>query len=109
MTSDDRTLLIYTTFPSEADARRVGEHLVKTRLAGCVNIFSGMNAIFEWEGKLESAPETAMLIKTRGTRRDDVIAKVQELHPYSVPAILAVTPEHVAPTYEAWLMSQTAN
>lgn len=107
MTTDDRTLLIYTTFPSEAEARHVGEHLVKTRLAACVNIFSGMSAIYEWEGRVETGGEVAMLIKTRSMHKAEVFETVAAMHPYSVPALLAISPESVAETYSAWLMAQT--
>jgi periplasmic divalent cation tolerance protein len=39
MADEDKALFIYTTFPSEAEARELGEHLVKARLAACVNMF----------------------------------------------------------------------
>ncbi|ODS03548.1 hypothetical protein AUC71_09010, partial [Methyloceanibacter marginalis] len=50
MRNEDRPILIYTTFPSLEDAKRVGEALVAARLAACVNAFPGMISIFEWNG-----------------------------------------------------------
>ncbi len=108
MTVDSPTLLIYTTFPSEADARRVGERLVASQLAACVNIFPGMVSIYAWQGAIEHGQETAMIIKTRAALRDRVFEAVRELHPYSVPALVAIRPEHVGTAYEAWLLEQTS-
>ncbi|HET9573961.1 MAG TPA: divalent cation tolerance protein CutA, partial [Methyloceanibacter sp.] len=42
MANEDRVVLIYTTFPTLDDAKRVGEALVAARLAACVNMFPGM-------------------------------------------------------------------
>ena len=50
MTSDDLPVLIYTTFPSLEEAKRVGDALVSARLAACVNMFPGMISIYEWKG-----------------------------------------------------------
>lgn len=102
------TLLIYTTFPTEADARRIGEHLVARQLAACVNIFAGMTSIYAWQGKIETGQETAMIIKTRAALQDEVFSAVKEMHPYTVPALIALRPERVAEAYEAWLMEQTS-
>ena len=66
--SDSEFVFVYSTFPDEAAARRVGEALVTQRLAACVNIYPPMHSIYEWQGKLESAPEVAAFIKTRRTK-----------------------------------------
>jgi len=41
-------------------------------------------------GKLESANETLLIIKTRAALLDDVIALVRRLHSYTVPEIIAL-------------------
>ena len=51
MRENDKPVLIYSTFPSAAEAERVGGALVDQGLAACVNIFPGMTAIYVWEGK----------------------------------------------------------
>ena len=59
MTKDDRPVLVYTTFASLDDAKRVGDALVAARLAACVNIFPGMVSIYEWKGTRELADDIA--------------------------------------------------
>jgi periplasmic divalent cation tolerance protein len=100
-------IIIYTTFPSEKDARRVGAEIVEERLAACVNIFPGMIPIYRWQGKIETGSEVAMVIKTRKSLERAVLEAVQSRHPYSVPALLVFQPSHVAAPYLAWLFGET--
>ncbi len=69
MPTDDRPVLVYTTFARVEEAKEVGEALVAARLAACVNIFPGMISIYEWNGARETADEVAMIIKTRARWR----------------------------------------
>ena len=57
MRENDKPVLIYSTFPSAAEAERVGGALVDQGLAACVNIFPGMTAIYVWEGKRQRESE----------------------------------------------------
>jgi periplasmic divalent cation tolerance protein len=107
MASRDDPVLIYTTFPTAEDAKRVGAVLVEARLAACVNIFPGMVSIFEWKGKREEANEAAMIIKTRSALVGGVVAEVKRLHPYEVPALLVLPTEGGNIDYCRWIVVQT--
>ena len=107
MASDDQPVLIYTTFAQIEDAKRVGEVLVTSRLAACVNIFPGMISIFEWKGKREEASEAAMIIKTRRALVEGVLAEVKRLHPYEMPALLVLPTEGGSSEYCRWIVAQT--
>ena len=50
MQANDKPVVIYATFPSPAEAERIGGALVERGLAACVNIFPQMTAIYIWEG-----------------------------------------------------------
>jgi periplasmic divalent cation tolerance protein len=78
---NDKPVLIYSTFPSAAEAERVGGMLVDQGLAACVNIFPGMTAIYVWEGKRQRESEAAMIVKTRAALASRVIAEARKLHP----------------------------
>ena len=105
--NDSEFVFVYSTFPNEAAARRVGEALVTSRLAACVNIYPPMHAIYEWQGKLESAPEVAAFIKTRRAHVDDVIAAARPLHPYTAPCFLVLPIEGGNADYLDWARAQT--
>jgi periplasmic divalent cation tolerance protein len=100
-------IVIYTTFPSESDARKMGGQLVEGKLAACVNIFPGMVSIYRWQDTVETGNETAMLVKTRKSLQSQVLEALEAEHPYSVPVLIVLEPGHVAASYLEWLYNQT--
>jgi periplasmic divalent cation tolerance protein len=108
MEKNSGAVLVYTTFPSAAAAEDVGRILVEARLAACVNIFPGMMAIFEWEGKMEAASEAAMIVKTRPELTQAVMEEVRKLHPYDTPALFAIDVGAVSAPYMEWIRAQTS-
>ena len=107
MANYEQPVLIYTTFPSLDDAKRVGDALVAARLAACVNMFPGMISIFEWKGAREEANEVAMIIKTRGSLTEVVLKETKRLHPYELPALLVLPTQGGSAEYCGWIASQT--
>jgi periplasmic divalent cation tolerance protein len=105
----DKPVVIYATFPSAAEAERVGGALVERGLAACVNIFPQMTAIYIWEGTRQRESEAAMLIKTRAGLADSVVAETRKLHPYSNPALLVLPIEGGSEDFLRWIGEQTAN
>ena len=101
----DRAVFVYTTWPSTADAEAAGRALVERRLAACVNILPGMISHYRWEGKVERAEETVMIIKTRASLADAVSDAVKALHSYDTPAIVVLPLESVEKSYLGWLLS----
>ena len=78
MVNEERPTLIYTTFATLEDAKRVGDALVAAKLAACVNIFPGMISIYEWKGAREVADEVAMIIKTRTSLTEAVLTETKK-------------------------------
>lgn len=105
--SDSEFVFVYSTFPDQTSAKRVGEALVAARLAACVNIYPPMHSIYEWQGKLESGPEIAVFIKTRRAKIDDLIAAARPLHPYTTPCFLVLPIAGGNEDYLAWARTQT--
>ena len=104
----ERTVLVYTTFPSVVEAEKVGNDLVSARLAACVNILPGMISTYRWQGAVERAEETVMIIKTRASLAEAVRASVRATHPYETPAIMVLPVESVDDRYFAWILDATA-
>jgi periplasmic divalent cation tolerance protein len=104
---DISTVLIYTTFPSESEAKSVGRALVEVGLAACVNIFPQMIAIFSWQGKVEETGEAAMIVKTARARAGEVLAEIKRLHSYSVPARLVLPVAGGGEDYLQWIAEQS--
>lgn len=107
MLNDENPILIYSTFPSAQAAEIAGKALVEARLAACVNILPSMTSIYEWEGTLERAQESVMIIKTVSSLRDDVIEEAKRLHPYDTPALLVLRVDGGYRGFLEWLAAQT--
>lgn len=107
MDENDKPVLIYATFPSAAEAERIGGTLVDLGLAACVNILPGMTAIYVWEGKRQCDSEAAMIIKTRSSLAESAIAEGRKLHPYSNPAFVVLPLEGGSQDFLRWIGEQT--
>jgi len=83
-------IVVFVTAGSGAEARGIGELLLDRRKAACVNIVSGVDSLFWWQGKLDSAQESLLIIKTKASLLPDVVSLVKGVHSYEVPEIIAV-------------------
>lgn len=95
--------LILTTLPDVQSAQTLGEALVREGLAACVNILPPMQSIYTWRGKVETATEYLVLVKTLASRYMAIQERIQALHPYELPEIIAVPIADGLPAYLAWL------
>ncbi len=57
-------IFIYSTFPSKNEAKKIGEGLVRKKLAACCNIFP-IDSIYSWRGKVVKDKAFAAIIKTK--------------------------------------------
>jgi periplasmic divalent cation tolerance protein len=91
VTPDD-TALVLVTAPTDA-ADDLARTLVEERLAACVNRVA-CRSTYRWDGAVHDDEEELLLAKTTAARYDDLRARVDEIHPYDLPAIerLEATP-----------------
>lgn len=100
-------IVVFITTSSEDEATRIAKELVGAQLAGCVNIIRDIRSIYSWEGNVEDDHEILMIVKTRKSLFSQLQKKVQELHSYSVPEIIAIPIEDGSQEYLKWLRSVT--
>lgn len=100
-------IFIYSTFPKKSEVQRVGEGLVKNRLAACVNIFP-IDSIYQWPAtagknkKIVKDKEFAMIIKTKKENYKKVEKFILEHHSYDTPCIIEVPLGRVNEKYLNW-------
>ena len=96
--------LVLVTCASTAEAKRIARAVVEERLAACVNIFPGaVTSIYRWKGKVESARERLLLIKTSQKRLAKLQAAVERLHSYDVPEFIVLRIAAGSRAYLAWM------
>lgn len=100
-------LLCLCACPDEASAAAIARSLVQERLAACVNRLPAVRSTYRWQGQVEEAEEVLLLIKTTKDRLDDLIGRVQALHPYELPELIAVEAEGGLAPYLTWVDEQT--
>ncbi|MDG6901637.1 MAG: divalent-cation tolerance protein CutA [Nitrososphaerota archaeon] len=99
-------LLVIVTCP-EVAAARIAEEVLKLKLAACVNILGGVRSRYRWRGKLESADENLLLIKTRSELFGRLERTIKRVHPYETPEILALKVERGSRRYLDWILKET--
>ncbi len=102
MKETDRIVLLITT-SSEEEAHKIGRLLVEQKKAACVNIVPGVNSLFWWEGELESAQESLMIVKTKASLFPAIVELVKGAHSYEVPEIIALPIAAGNEDYLKWL------
>jgi periplasmic divalent cation tolerance protein len=99
--TDKRVVL--STAGSEDEARKVAHHLVEHQLAACVNIVPGIESIYRWQGKVESAREWLLLIKTTAEKFPAVRDAIRKVHSYDLPECIAIEIEDGSAEYLEWI------
>lgn len=95
--------VILVTAGSEEEGVRISDVLVSEHLAACVNMITGVRSSFFWEGKNQTATECLLICKTTRDALDRLIARVKELHSYTVPEVIALQVAAGFPAYLAWV------
>jgi periplasmic divalent cation tolerance protein len=101
-------LIVFCTFPDIGKALETGTALVESQLAACVNLIPAIESIYRWQGKVETSTEVLAIFKTTPTAWPKFESRLQELHPYDVPEIVALRPERVAEAYARWVGESVA-
>jgi periplasmic divalent cation tolerance protein len=105
--SDEKIILLYVTCPDESSAQKISTELLQEKLAACTNLINGMKSMYWWEGKLESAVETILIVKTKLILSETCQQLILKHHPYSLPCILELPVSAGHPAYLKWLCSET--
>ena len=101
--------VVLVTCPTLALTRRIARAVVQKRLAACVNVVrSPVESFYTWKGKLESAREHLLIVKTTATRLPQLEREVKRLHSYDVPEFIAIPVISGSPQYLSWIAESVA-
>lgn len=102
-------IIVLTTFEDEATAAVVIQNLIEERLIACGTMIPQGKSIYFWEGKIEEKSEVIVLLKTKSILQSACMERLNELHPYNIPEIIAIEPRSVSEPYAAWVKNFTCN
>lgn len=99
-------IVVYVTVGSAEEGERLAQALVGERLAACVNRLGPVRSVYRWQGQVEQSEEQLLIIKTKRELFGALRKRVQELHSYSVPEIIALPILEGSESYLQWLGEQ---
>lgn len=79
--------VLLTTAPSRDEAAKIAKLLIDEKLAACVQLVP-VESFYAWEGKTQNQAEVLLLAKTRTALFEPAIARISQMHSYSVPEIV---------------------
>lgn len=96
--------IVLVTTGSQEEGETIARTLLTEKLAACINIFP-VQSLYTWQGEINRDREYQLIIKTDLACFDELKAKIQTIHTYEVPEIIAIPIVAGASDYLNWLGS----
>jgi len=96
-------IVVFVTTKNSAEAKKIAQGLLAKKLIACANIIGGVQSFFWWEGKVDSAKEALLILKTSKACFKKLVLAVKALHSYSVPEIIALPIVAGSRDYLQWI------
>ncbi len=93
---------------SPDESKTLARALIEERLAACVNVLPSVTSCYVWDGEYCEDEEHTLLIKTTEQRYPAMKERLEELHSYEVPEIIALDVDDVFEPYAQWAHEQTS-
>lgn len=107
MSDSQQHIIVLCTCPDDQTATVIADKLVAEGYAACVNIVPGIMSVYQWKENIEHDAELLLIIKTRRDCYPEVEVTIQQLHPYELPEIIAVSIEQGLNGYLEWIDQST--
>lgn len=101
--SNDEVLVVLATVPV-AQSELLARTVVEEGLCACVNVVPAVRSFFRWQGKVDTADEHLLVIKTTAAAFALLQDRLVALHPYDVPEVIALPIAAGLPAYLSWVV-----
>lgn len=98
-----KALVVLTTLPSAASAKKMARILVQNKLAACVSVQTNLESHYIWKGRLELSKECLLMIKIKASNYLRVERFIKKEHPYDLPEIIALPVIKGSTDYLRWI------
>jgi len=96
-------IIVLMTAASQEEADLIAKTLVAEMLAACVNVVPGITSVYRWQGEVQRDSEWLLIAKSRRDVLDALVLRVQALHSYDVPEVIALPLVGGSQAYLRWL------
>ena len=103
----DEFILVLTTVPDEKTGQTIALQILEEKLVACVTISGASRSFYWWKEKIAKETEHILLMKTRGALFPELEKKLQEIHPYDIPEIIALPIQKGSADYLSWIEKET--
>jgi periplasmic divalent cation tolerance protein len=103
----NKYMLVLTTVPDEKTGHKIAKQLVKERLSACVTVSAASQSFYWWQGEISNEKEHILFIKTKTTLFSDLEKRIEKIHPYEVPEIVALPFLKGSTKYLNWIEKET--
>ena len=104
---EDSYVVLLITTSTNGEAEQISRLLLERKKAACVNIISGVDSLFRWNDKLDSAQESLLVVKSKASLISEIIELVKGVHSYDVPEIIALPIVGGNQDYLEWIDKNT--
>ena len=107
MTPPEPLHLLYVTAATADEALAIARTVVEERLAACANVLGAMTSVYRWQGQVMQDAEVALIVKTRAGLVQALTARIQALHSYECPCVVALGIEGGNAAFLDWIREET--
>ena len=103
MEKESDFVVVLITASSAQEANSIAEALVREKLAPCVSVVPEVSSTYWWDGEVQSAKESLLIVKTSSDVFEALKDRVLELHSYDVPEIICLPLVNASEDYLSWM------
>lgn len=98
---------LYVTTRGPDEAETIARALVAERLVACANVLGEARSFYWWNGAVEGATETVLVLKTKRVLVDTVTQRIKALHSYDCPCVVALDIDGGNADFLKWIAKET--
>jgi len=103
MRSASAFAIVLVTAPDLKTARTLARAALRADLIACANLVPRVESHYRWKGKIESAGEVLLILKTKKTKLAALERLIVAKHPYDTPEFLVLSLKAGNKKYLDWL------
>ena len=108
MKSAGKFSLVLVTAPDLKTARILAQSALQAKLIACASLLPKIESHFWWQGKIKSASEVLLVLKTQKANLAALEKLILAKHPYDTPEFLVLPISAGSKKYLDWLAKSCA-